>query len=69
MRRRELIALLGAAAVVSPDAAGAAETGKVHRIAIVHPVRRVADMSEGGDRIYRVFFSELRRRAVIPGGA
>jgi putative ABC transport system substrate-binding protein len=53
--------------VAAPLGAEAQEAGKVYRIAIVHPVRRVVDMSEGGDRIYRVFFSELRRLGYVEG--
>jgi putative ABC transport system substrate-binding protein len=66
VRRRELLA---AAAVGQfwPLQIRAQESGKAYRIAIVHPVRRVPDMSEAGDRIYRVFFSELRRLGYVEG--
>ena len=67
MKRRRFIALLGGAGLIWPLVARAQETGKYYRIAIVHPVRRVADMSEEGDRIYRAFFSELRRLGYVEG--
>ena len=66
MDRRAFLA--GAATLLAaPLAAEAQDAGKVYRIAIVHPVRRVADMREGGDRIYSVFFAELRRLGYVEG--
>jgi putative tryptophan/tyrosine transport system substrate-binding protein len=61
------VAILLAMVVVAAPGAAAQEAGKVYRVAIVHPVRRVADMTEGGDQIYRAFFSELRRLGYVEG--
>jgi putative tryptophan/tyrosine transport system substrate-binding protein len=66
MNRRDLLAAL-AAGQFWPLDLRAQESGKAHRIAIVHPVRRVADMNEAGDRIYQAFFSELRRLGFVEG--
>ena len=33
----------------------------------MHPVRPVGDMTEGGERVYKVFFSELRRLGYVEG--
>ena len=62
---RRAFILGGVAALGAPLAVHAQETGKVYRIAIVHPVRRVTDMNERGDRIYQAFFSELRRLGYV----
>ncbi len=67
LTRRALLRALGGSLLAAPLATGAQEAGKVYRIAIVHPVRRVVDMSEGGDQIYRAFFSELRRLGYVEG--
>ena len=59
--------LSGSFAVLAAPPVAEAQAGRVYRIAIVHPVRRVAEMREGGDQIYRAFFSELRRSGYVEG--
>jgi putative ABC transport system substrate-binding protein len=67
MRRREFIAVLGGAAAW-PLAARAQQTGKTHRIAVVHPSASIADMTEsGGNPAYAGLFKELRRLGYIEG--
>jgi len=66
VNRRAFVTGLGAV-LAAPLVAEAQEAGRVYRVAIVHPVRRVADMTEGGDEIYRTFFSELRRLGYVEG--
>ena len=39
----------------------------MYRLPIVHPVRRVADMTEGGDQVYWAFCSEVRRLGYYEG--
>jgi putative tryptophan/tyrosine transport system substrate-binding protein len=65
MRRREFITLLGGAAVVSPFDARAQEPAKSYRIAIVHPSRPIAMLSDTG--ILQAFFKELHNLGYIEG--
>jgi putative tryptophan/tyrosine transport system substrate-binding protein len=66
MRRREIVAFLGAV-VAWPLAAGAQPAGKVYRIAVVHPAMPVGDMTEAKNPNYKALFSELRRLGYIEG--
>jgi ABC-type uncharacterized transport system substrate-binding protein len=59
-----LVVLLLLAVLVGAEAQ---QTAKVYRLAIVNPARPVSEMTEGGERIYRVLFSELRRLGYIEG--
>jgi putative ABC transport system substrate-binding protein len=53
--------------LVASFGAEAQEAAKVYRIAIVNPARPVRDMTEGGQRVYQVFFAELRRLGYVEG--
>jgi putative ABC transport system substrate-binding protein len=64
MRRRDLLA--GLLATTAASAVGAAELGKVYRIAIVSPSRLVSDMSETNSD-YGILFRELRRLGYVEG--
>src|SRR5918993_6081048 len=63
MRRREFIAgvLLGATTQAHAQQRG-------YRIALIHPSRPIADMSETGSHpFFRVLFAELRRLGFVEG--
>src|SRR5262249_17825410 len=60
VRRWEFIVLLGGAAITRPLEAGAQQSAKPYRIAVVHPLACVADMGETGDNPYSpALFKEL----------
>jgi putative tryptophan/tyrosine transport system substrate-binding protein len=66
MKRREFIAALGGAAVW-PVAARAQQPVKSYRIAIVHPSRPIAMLSDKGSPSFQAFFKELQRLGYIEG--
>jgi putative ABC transport system substrate-binding protein len=68
MRRRDFIKGIVGSAIAWPLVAGAQQTAKTHRIALVHPSASIAEMSESGDNpFYAALFKELRRRGYIEG--
>jgi putative tryptophan/tyrosine transport system substrate-binding protein len=67
MNRREFVSSVALALLAAPLAAEAQEAGKVYRIALVHPSRPAAEMTEEGVRAYKAFFSELRRLGYVEG--
>ena len=68
MRRREFLALLAGASLLPPVRAGAQQSTKVYRIAMLHPSHPVADMTENSSlRYYHAFFEELRRLGYVEG--
>lgn len=68
MRRREVLALLAGVTVLLPVDAGAQRSSKVYRVAMLHPSRPVADMTETSSfNYYRAFFEELRRLGYVEG--
>ena len=68
MRRREVLALLAGVTVLPPVDAGAQRSSKVYRVAMLHPSRPVADMTETSSfNYYRAFFEELRRLGYVEG--
>src|SRR5262249_16266818 len=67
MNRREFMSVLGGAAAPWPLAARAQQTGKVYRVALVHPAAPVAEMSQTGNLRFRAFFGELRRLGYVEG--
>jgi putative ABC transport system substrate-binding protein len=68
MRRREVLALLAGVTVLPPVDAGAQQSAKVYRVAMLHPSRPVADMTETSSfNYYRAFFEELRRLGYVEG--
>jgi putative ABC transport system substrate-binding protein len=68
MRRREFLAALAGASFLLPVGAGAQQSTKVYRIAMLHPSHPVAEMTENSSlRYFRAFFEELRRLGYVEG--
>jgi ABC transporter substrate binding protein len=68
VKRREFLATLAGASVLLPVGAGAQQSTKVFRIAMVHPSYAVSEMTEASSLPYcRVFFDELRRLGYVEG--
>jgi len=68
MRRREFLAALAGASFLLPVCAGAQQSTKVYRIAMLHPSHPVAEMTENSSlRYYHAFFEELRRLGYVEG--
>ena len=65
MRRREVIAGLGALAFTGALAARAQQPARAHRMAIAHPAAPTSDMTKG--KLARMFFEELRKRGYVEG--
>src|SRR6267378_5025238 len=66
MRRRDFITAFGTAAAW-PLAVRAQQPAKIKRVAVVHPVERVGNMTINGRRSFRVFFEELSRLGYVEG--
>jgi putative tryptophan/tyrosine transport system substrate-binding protein len=67
MRRREFIAFIGAG-VMLPFSARAQQSTKVYRIAILHPLWPVAELTESSsNRFWRELFLEIRRLGYVEG--
>ena len=68
MRRREFLAALAGASFLLPVGAGAQQSTKVYRIAMLHPSHPVAEMTESSSlRYFHAFFEELRRLGYVEG--
>jgi putative tryptophan/tyrosine transport system substrate-binding protein len=66
MRRRNLI--LGVLAIAAMGTARAQQSGKVHRIAIVHPSNPVVQLTEeNGSPLMKEIYRELRRLGYVEG--
>jgi putative ABC transport system substrate-binding protein len=66
MRRRNLI--FGLLAVATPRSARAQQSGKVHRIAVVHPSHPVATLAETSfSPVVSAIFTELHRLRYVEG--
>ena len=65
MRRREVIAGLGALAFTGALAARAQQPARAHRMAIAHPAAPTSDMTQA--KLARMFFEELRKRGYVEG--
>jgi putative tryptophan/tyrosine transport system substrate-binding protein len=67
MRRREFIAFIGAG-VMLPLSARAQQSTKAYRIAILHPLWPVAELSDrSSNRYWRELFQEIRRLGYVEG--
>ena len=65
MRRREFIAFIGAGAML-PLVARAQQSTKVYRIAILHPLWPVAELTErSSNQYWRELFQEIRRLGYV----
>ncbi len=68
MKRRDLLTVLGSAAVLRPVGVHAQQPGKVYRIAGVNPSNSTAWLNEAeSPRYWRPFFDELRRQGFVVG--
>ena len=68
MRRRELMTLIGLAAVAAPLAARAQQGRKTYRIVILSLAVDPADMTESSTNpAFRALFQELRRLGYVEG--
>jgi putative ABC transport system substrate-binding protein len=68
MRRREFLAALAGSSLFAPLGAGAQQSTKVYRIALLHPSHPVAEMTANSSlRYYRAFFDEFRRLGYVEG--
>ena len=67
MRRREFIAFMGLG-VMLPLSARAQQSTKTYRIAILHPLWPVAELSDRSrNRYWRELFQEIRRLGYVEG--
>jgi putative tryptophan/tyrosine transport system substrate-binding protein len=67
MRRREFVAAAGVLFLL-PIGAGAQQSTKVYRIAMLHPSHPVTELTESSSlAYYRAFFDELRRLGYVDG--
>ena len=68
MRRREFLAAFAGASFLLPIGAGAQQSTKVYRIALLHPSHPVTEITESSSLpYYRAFFDELRRLRYVDG--
>jgi len=68
MRRREFIGLAAAAVAGWPLALRAQQSGKLYRIAIIHPFLPVESLTEAASPLlWRPYFEELRRLGYVEG--
>src|SRR6267154_3446622 len=66
MRRRDFITAFGTAAAW-PLAVRAQQPAKIKRVAVVHPVEKVGNMTINGRRPFRTFFEEFSRLGYVEG--
>lgn len=67
MRRREFIAFMGLG-VMLPFSARAQQSTKAYRIAILHPLWPVAELTDrSSNRYWRELFQEIRRLGYVEG--
>jgi len=64
MRRRDFIAGFLVASIAP---ASAQQSGRVYRLAVVHPSQPLSDLSETGSEPYRAFFERLRALGYVEG--
>src|SRR6266478_2057512 len=67
MQRRDFITLFGGTAATWPLAARAQQRAKMKRVAMVHPSRKVDELTINGPPFYKAFFEELSRLGYVEG--
>jgi putative ABC transport system substrate-binding protein len=67
MQRRDFITLFGGTAVTWPLAVRAEQPAKMKRVAMVHPSRKVDELTINGPPFYKAFFEELSRLGYVEG--
>ena len=67
MKRREFITLVGGVAAAWPLAVRAQQPAKMKRVAMVHPSRKVDDLTINGPAAFKAFFEELSRLGYVEG--
>jgi ABC-type uncharacterized transport system substrate-binding protein len=67
MQRRDFITLFGGTAATWPLAARAQQPSKMKRVAMVHPSRKVDELTINGPPFYKAFFEELSRLGYVEG--
>ena len=67
MQRRDFITLFGGTAATWPLAVRAQQPSKMKRVAMVHPSRKVDELTINGPPFYKAFFEELSRLGYVEG--
>jgi putative ABC transport system substrate-binding protein len=67
MKRREFITLVGSAAAAWPLAVRSQQPAKMKRVAMIHPSRKVDDLTINGPAAFKAFFKELSRLGYVEG--
>lgn len=67
MRRRDFLPTTAILATAMRRVSAQQSSGKVKRVAMVHPSLKPADMGIGGDSVYAIVFEEMKRLGYLEG--